>query len=152
MAAQHLVVCQHCGRQFDANRGGYYNNQTRRYTCKSCGKKLEGDARERTTGMRQSKTAMIIKLVIAALFLVSSLTGDLELGARGVGIVLAAGLAAWALVPYFSAKKAREAEAARAAADRAAAEAARMNERKKCPACGAMTKGDHCEYCGSPLK
>ena len=39
MAAKHLVVCVQCGRQFDANRGGYYNSKTRRYMCKSCGRK-----------------------------------------------------------------------------------------------------------------
>ena len=32
-----------------------------------------------------------------------------------------------------------------------AAEIARQNAPKKCPACGAMTKGDVCEYCGAAL-
>lgn len=34
--AKHLVICVDCGTQFDANRGGYYDPLTRRYTCKRC--------------------------------------------------------------------------------------------------------------------
>lgn len=149
--AKHLVTCVECGRQFDANKGGYYNKTTRRYTCKSCGKKIQGDARERTTGMRQSTGAMIAKIAVGVLFLVIAVTEEMEPSARGVGIVLAAALIAWGLVPYFKAKKAREAAAADAAAAREAAEFLRQNEKKTCPACGATTKGDACEYCGTRL-
>lgn len=149
MARKHIVVCRECGRQFDASKGGYYDKISGRYTCKSCGKKIAGDARERSTGMRQSKGAMIAKIVIGVLFLIVSLTsGELDLAARGVGIVIAAALVAWGLVPYLKAKKANEAAAARAAAE----EFARKNALRKCPACGAMTKGDVCEYCGAALK
>lgn len=148
MAQKHMVVCRECGRQFDANKGAHYDRITQRYTCRSCVKKLQGDARERSSGMRQSTGAMIAKLVIGAVFLIVALTGDLDLSARGVGIVIAAALIAWGLVPYFRAKKASDA----AAAQRAAAETARQNAPKKCQSCGAMTKGDVCEYCGAPLK
>lgn len=149
MASKHLVVCVQCGRQFDANKGSYYDPQTRRYTCKSCLKKHNGDVRERSTGMRQSKGAMIAKIAIGVIFLIVSLSsGELDAAGRGIGIVIAAALIAWALLPYFKAKKEREAAAARSAAE----EFARQNAPKKCPACGAMTKGDNCEYCGAPLK
>lgn len=153
MARKHIVVCQNCGRQFDASKGGYYNNQTRRYTCKKCGKQIKGDAREQATGMRQSMGAMIAKIAVGVMFLLVALTsGDLEGGARAVGIVMAAALIAWGLLPYFKAKKARDAAAAETAASRAAAEFARLNTPWTCPACGAKTKGDACEYCSEPKK
>lgn len=157
MARKHIVVCRECGRQFDVNRGGYYDKISGRYTCKSCGKKIAGDARERSTGMRQSKGAMIAKLAFGAIFVISAFGAFAEglkesvataIGSLLVGLVLGAALIAWALLPYFKAKKDREAAAARAAAK----DFARRNAPKKCPACGAMTKGDNCEYCGAPLK
>lgn len=148
--SKHLVVCESCGRQFDANKGGRYNKATRRYTCKSCCKQQAGDVREKSTGMRQSTGAMIAKIVIGVLFLVVGLTsGELDAGGRIVGVVIAVGLIAWALIPYFKAKKAQEAEAAQSAAARDAAEFARLNTPWTCPACGAKTKGDACEYCGA---
>ena len=57
-----------------------------------------------------------------------------------VGLILAAALIAWGLVPYFTAKKKQE-------------ELRRKEARRKkvCPACGATTRGDTCEYCGSDL-
>lgn len=149
MARKHIVVCRECGRQFDVNKGGYYDKLSGRYTCKSCGKRINGDVRERSTGMRQSKGAMIAKIAIGVIFLIVSLSsGELDAAGRAIGIVIAAALIAWALLPYFKAKKDREAAAARSAAE----EFARRNAPKKCPACGAMTKGDNCEYCGAALK
>ena len=148
MAQKHMVVCRECGRQFDANRGGYYDKTSQRYTCKSCGKKIKGDARERSTGMRQSNGAMISKLVIGVMFLIVAFTGELDLGARCIGVVIAAAMIAWGLVPYLKAKKDREA----AAAQHMAVESAKRNAPKICPACGAQTKGETCEYCGAPLK
>lgn len=157
MAQKHMVICVQCGRQFDARKGAHYDPQTRRYTCKSCVKKYNGDVRERQTGMRQSKGAMIAKLAFGAIFVISAFGAFAEglkesvataIGSLLVGLVLGAALIAWALLPYFKAKKDREAAAARAAAE----DFARRNAPKKCPACGAMTKGENCEYCGAPLK
>ena len=97
---------------------------------------------------KPTPSAMIAKIAIGVMFLAVSFTGDLEASGRAVGIVLAAALIAWGLVPYFKAKKAQEA----AAAVRVEAEIAQKNAPKKCPACGAMTKGDVCEFCGTALK
>ena len=156
--AKHLVVCQFCGRQFDANKGGYYNSTSRRYTCKSCGKKnkkerknYEADVREEKTGMRQSMGAMIAKIAIGLICIISCLSGQMEFAARLLGIVVGLALIAWGLLPWLmprlKAKKEAEAEAARQAA-----EAERLaNAPKVCPACGAHTKGQKCEYCGAPL-
>lgn len=155
--AAHWVTCVECGKRFDHSKGGYYNKYTQRYTCKSCGKKIAGDAREASTGMRQSTGAMIAKIVFGALFVISGFTTGIpamgENFASGfaallMAVILGGALIAWGLVPYFKAKKAQEAAAAR----NMAAEIARQNAPKKCPACGAMTKGDVCEFCGTALK
>ena len=155
MAQKHMVVCVECGRQFDASRGAYYDKNSRRYTCKSCLKKYNANVREKQTGMKQSMGAMIAKVAFGALFVISGFTamakqdstGD-AIGTLLVGLVIGAALIAWGLVPYLKAKKASDAAAAQAAA--AAFEL--RNAPKKCPACGAMTKGDVCEYCGAALK
>lgn len=79
---KHIVTCVKCGRQFDANEGGAYYPESRRYVCKHCVDKqkdiqkeqakarkaaereAEADERERVTGMRQSKIAMLVKIVV----------------------------------------------------------------------------------------
>ena len=157
MGRKHIVVCVECGCQFDASKGGHYDSKTRRYTCKSCCRKYNANLRERKTGMKQSMGAMIAKLAFGALFVIVAFTGGIPKFSEGVGegitfiltgLVCGAALIAWGLVPYLKAKKAIDAAAAQAAA--AAFEL--KNAPKKCPACGAMTKGDVCEYCGATLK
>ena len=74
---KHIVTCVKCGRQFDANGGGAYYPESRRYVCKRCvdkqkseqsdrekarkaeERKAEADERERVSGMRQSKAATV---------------------------------------------------------------------------------------------
>lgn len=150
MARSHYVVCLKCGKTFDANKGGYYNAGKQRYICPKCGKahnkavkaankEQAANEREQETGMRQSVGAMIAKVVAGALFLVVSFGMD-NAGEVCVGLILAAALIAWGLVPYFMAKKKQE-------------EMRRKEARRKkvCPYCGATTRGHTCEYCGSDL-
>lgn len=96
----------------------------------------------------------IAKLIIGALFFFSCFAADMELGARLFGIVLGLGLIAWGILPHvlpkLAAKKKEQEAAARAAAAAAAAEEKRLNTPWNCPSCGARTKGDACEYCGTP--
>ncbi len=152
MARQHIVTCVNCGRQFDVNKkGGFYSSTSRRYVCKSCGKKIKAeekkekrdekrasrgnssgidkakvagavaygaaagarsadaarqraDDREQKTGMRQSMGAMIAKIAIGALFVITSLTmGDAA--SIAVGMIIGIALIAWGLIPYIKAKK-----------------------------------------------
>lgn len=151
--SRHLVICKSCGKQFDANKGGRYFKDERRYMCPACysaivkrEKERAADERERATGMRQSMGAMIAKIAIGALFVLSSF-GTGEISSTLVGIVIGAALIAWGLLPYLKAKKA--AEEARNAMAAEAEKAA--NVKVKCESCGAMSSGDVCEYCGSPL-
>lgn len=148
--AKHLVKCEYCGRQFDANHGYRYNRQNRRYTCPRCVKAMQGDSRERSTGMRQIRGAMIAKIAIGALFIICGFMtpeGGWSFGYLLTALVIGGALIAWGLVPYLRAKKEASAEAeARAEALRAAEE-----EPKQCPSCGAISKGKYCEYCGSRL-
>lgn len=157
---KHIVTCVECGKQFDANQAGYYNSQNRRYYCKKCGKKYNknakahnrqvikekaaarADEREARTGMRQSMGAMIAKIAIGALFVISAF-GTGSIGGVLTGLVIGAALIAWGLIPYIKVKRheqsAREQEAASKAAP------------KKCKNCGAFSTGDFCEYCGTKL-
>lgn len=143
MASKHIVVCQNCGRQFDANRGGYYNRNTRRYTCKACGNM-------RRTGMKQSKGAMIVKIVIGVLFILAGFTSPESgwtIGYFLTALVIGGALIAWGLVPYLKPKM--ELKKQQKELDDLKAEL--YNMKKKCPSCGAMSTGDYCEYCGSKL-
>ena len=151
--SKHMVICQKCGRQFDASRGGYYDAASRRYTCKSCGKahnrtlkEAEADKREARTGMRQTQGAMIAKIVVGVICIISAFATETA-GAALVGIIVGLGVIAWGLLPWWKVKKAEKAAAAAAAAEAQA----KIDAQKVCPFCGAPTKGEVCEYCGSPL-
>lgn len=122
---KHIVTCVKCGRQFDANEGGAYYPESRRYVCKRCvdkqkseqadrekarkaeERKAEADERERVTGMRQSKAAMLVKIVVGVLFLFAavSLAVQGNISSFVCGLVIGGALVAWGLVPYLKAKK-----------------------------------------------
>lgn len=131
---KHIVTCVKCGRQFDANKGGAYYPESRRYVCKHCVDKqkdiqkeqakarkaaereaeadereAEADERERVTGMRQSKTAMLVKIVVGVLFLFAavSLAVQGNISSFVCGLVIGGALVAWGLVPYLKAKSGR---------------------------------------------
>lgn len=174
--ARHNVTCVKCGLVFDASEPGFsYDEFSRRYTCPECternriaaieyaakrkiwekeaaAEREKQEARRRrqdreaaiekkkqSAKMKQSIGAMIAKIAVGCLFLVVSFGMD-NAGEVCVGLILAAALIAWGFVPYFMAKKKQE-------------ELRRKEARRKkvCPACGATTRGDTCEYCGSDL-
>lgn len=101
--AQHLVICAECGKQFDVNKkGGYYRKSERRYICKGCARKI----RKAATGMKQTKQAMILKIVIGVIFVIMSLS--MKSASQIIaGIILGLGLIAWGYLPYYRAKKDR---------------------------------------------
>lgn len=143
MASKHIVVCQHCGRQFDANRGGYYNRSTRRYTCKACGNMAR-------TGMKQSKGAMIAKIAFGVMFILAGFVSPdsgWTIGYFLTALVIGGALIAWGIIPYLKPKMALKKQ------EKELHELRKeyYNMPKKCPSCGAMSKGDFCEYCGSEL-
>ena len=170
MAARHLVICPSCGKQFDANEGGSYDEYIRRYTCPSC--VAEQQRISRNVQIRQETVQtqevpapragrMIWKLAVGALFVIASFQfiTDVQIGPLLTGLVVGAGFIAWGLVPYLAQKKAHDASVANRAAEiRTAEERIRieteraLNAPRICPACGATTKGQKCEYCGTPLK
>jgi hypothetical protein len=110
-----------------ANDGGAYYPESRRYVCKRCvdkqkseqadrekarkaeERKAEADERERVTGMRQSKAAMLVKIVVGVLFLFAavSLAVQGNISSFVCGLVIGGALVAWGLVPYLKAKSGR---------------------------------------------
>lgn len=151
---KHMVTCTECGRRFDANWGAAYDKGSRRYVCPRCVRKHNAGVRERQTGMRQSKGAMWAKIVFGILFVCAGF-GTPEQG-WSVGyfltaLVIGGALIAWGLVPYLRARKEKK-EADAEVARRIAADAERIaNTVHTCPACGAQSKGNFCEYCGTKL-
>ena len=109
-------------------------------------------------GMRQSNGAMIVKIGMGAVFLISAFTTDWAEQSPGsalapmlLSIVFGLAFLAWGVLPWWNAKRRIAAAEAKKQAEAAAAEQARLNAPKHCPNCGAATKGETCEYCGSPL-
>lgn len=116
---KHLVSCVKCGRQFDANQKGTgYYPKSRRYECPDCverqkqaqkeaSKAAKADERERNTGMRQSKPAMIVKIAVGVLVAACSI----PLAAQGniiaflCGLCIGVALVAWGVVPYLKSKQ-----------------------------------------------
>lgn len=97
---------------------------------------------------KPSTGATIAKLAFGALFLATSFTSDgLSAGAFWVGIVFALALVAWAVIPLLQYKKAQK-EAAQAGARQIRE---KLLEPRQCLNCGATTRGEVCEYCGSRL-
>jgi hypothetical protein len=78
------------------------------------------DEREAQTGMRQSKGAMIAKIVLGGLFFAVSFDhsdGEWSIGYFLFCLILAGGMIAWGLLPYLEARrKQKEAEEAKKAA------------------------------------
>lgn len=122
--SKHYVICVKCGRKFDADEGGVYYPESHRYACKNCvdkqkakqaeaareqkaaERKAEADERERNTGMRQTKAAMLAKIIVGVLFLVCSIPfiSQGNISSFVCGLAVAAALVAWGLVPYLKAK------------------------------------------------
>ena len=116
--AKHEVTCISCGRRFDVDKeGGQYLPGERRYKCKKCvnaekaearkrSKEAAAQNRERETGTRESKTSMIIKIVIGALFVAASFTllAEGNLAAFFVGLAIGAGLIVWGGLPLYKMK------------------------------------------------
>lgn len=162
--ATRMVICVDCGRRFDAEKeGAKYIPSSRRYQCMDCAKKEETAMKQRRienagradfSGVKKQKPwALILKLFFGVLSIVSCIGADMEAGARILGIVVGLALIAWALYPFCMAKRAldqakkrQQEEIARQAAE----EEAIRNAPWTCPACGGKTKGDACEYCGTP--
>lgn len=174
MARKHMVVCSQCGRQFDANKGGYYNRQSRRYTCLQCGNRIKraanetrrarnaerrrvlADEREQRTGMRQSIGSMITKIVFGILFIYAGLTKE----ESALRIIIGVSLLAWGLIPFVKARLKQSGKRLlpsfssmkmkmRIKEDnRNIARNELRNDPWICRWCGATTSGDSCEFCG----
>ena len=109
---KHIVTCVKCGRQFDANEGGAYYPDIQKEQAKArkaAEREAEADERERVTGMRQSKTAMLVKIVVGVLFLFAAVSLAIQgnISSFVCGLVIGGALVAWGLVPYLKAKSGR---------------------------------------------
>ena len=109
-----------------------------------------------STNKKPGTGAMIAKVAFGCIFIAVGVAPDpeFEAGARAIGIILGLALIAWAVLPYIGWKKRHKAvieEIEREEQEIAEMKAALKNKPRKCPNCGATTKGTVCEYCGSAL-
>ena len=151
MARKHLVICLDCGRQFDANRGGYYIQSKNRYLCKSCGTSRKKAEKHQNRKNGQSAGAMIAKIVIGGLFVTAgfcSPEGGWTIGYFLTALLIGGGLIAWGLYPSWKKYRAMKTieEQQQVAAEM------EYNKVKHCCNCGATGTGNVCEYCGTAYK
>ena len=113
MAAKRLVICVNCGKQFDANRGGYYNKLSHRYICKSCGKQLKKQNSKSSDNSKSSLGKTIAKIAIGLLFIsigFSSPDSGWSFSYFFTAFILGAALIVWGLMPFIKAKVAEKQE------------------------------------------
>ncbi len=144
MSTKRWRYCGQCGCRFDLNRGGYYQNSTGRYVCKTCVKTVNNASVRK----HQSTGAMIAKIAFGAMFIATGFTAAKEeespLTFLLVSLIIGIALIAWALVPYFQEKKVRQQEMLEEISE----QQEEYNAPKTCKSCGATGTGDVCEYCG----
>ena len=100
--------------------------------------------------MKQSKGAMIAKIAFGVLFILAGFSSPESWWTIGyflTALVIGGALIAWGIVPYLKPKMALKKQ------EKELHELRKeyYNMAKKCPSCGAMSRGDFCEYCGSKL-
>ncbi len=148
--ADRTVHCALCGRAFDADREGYYDEAGGSWTCPQC---MWKDVPPQTRWQFGGWGKAIVKLAVGLIFLVTAFSME-ETPSMLVGLVMGLAIIAWGLIPLlrsllaFRSSQAQRQEAER---QRRAAARQRQNAVRTCPNCGASTKGPVCEYCGSPL-
>ena len=109
-----------------------------------------------STSKKPRTGVMIAKIAAGLLFIYIGIAPDpeFEAGARGVSIIIGLALIAWAYIPYRN-WKARKKEVLeqieKEEKEIAQLKEALKNRPRKCPHCGANTRGNVCEYCGSVL-
>ena len=149
MPPTHWVICKNCGRKFDVGKkGGYYDGS--RYVCKSCGKLVKKQVKEREddTNPKNNDTwfKRNWKILFGIIFLIGGL-GNIGQDWRAAifGTIIGAGLTYFHFYPQI---KARNQEKEQIETELRV----RAEEIKKCKTCGARTKGTYCEFCGTKLE
>lgn len=167
MSPTHWVVCKSCGRKFDiAKKGGVYDGS--RYYCKPCAKEIQQMIRANRANTASTDEADSLisnrdpfgatkqkpwfsrnwKIVIGIFFLIGGIgliEDDIQIAL--FWILLGAGLMFLQFLPKIKSIRYEKFQNSQKEAEiREKAEAPKF-----CRKCGAKTKGDFCEYCGSKL-
>ena len=107
--AKHEVACYDCGRMFDVEaEGGMYLQRQRRYLCPSC--MVAREERQKAAAEKKLRRAMIWKVIVGVIFLVTAFTGNPGTTSRGLfifsGLLIGGGFLAWGLIPYLRHRRA----------------------------------------------
>ncbi len=143
---KHMLTCAECGKAFNAAYGSFFDPVTHQYTCPNCAARLRRGSRVKMP----RAGGMVAKLAAAVLFAVVAVSPSesWSVDYMIISLAIAAAFAAWALIPYFRARREQKLEADYINRQRFEI----FSEPKICPACGAPSKGRICEYCGTPLQ
>lgn len=94
----------------------------------------------------------VAKVAIGVAFIATGFTNlDRGIGFLGVALVIGGALIAWGVIPHIQYRQALEAAEEQQRLEEEQARQVELNKVKKCPACGARSQGERCEYCGHPL-
>lgn len=140
------AVCGICGRALGTleRRLSYGRDGAR--MCRACCDRIcaEAGVASRIKASTAGKTA--VKLLFGILF-VATCPGQSSIGAGITAIVIGAALIAWALVPAWWYRTNCDAVVACELGRKTAS----ASETRRCGACGGVSSGGTCDYCGSPL-
>lgn len=140
------VKCSVCGRTLGALERRLSYKQGGASVCPACYSRIcaEGGIPTRFKVPTTGKTAA--KLLFGIMF-VATCPGQSSVGAGITAIAIGAALIAWAIVPVWWYRTNCDAVVARklGMAEKASC------EKRRCRACGGVSAGATCEYCGSPL-
>lgn len=164
MAKRRMVTCMRCGAQFRPGKIIYhYDAKARRYICNSCYRYEQRGNRSFIDKYKQQSAAspigqpvwaFVVKLLLGLVYFFSSFSDSAPETynvSKTFLLILGVVFLVWAIVPIFVAR-ARKAERQAAIENQIRVEVERIeNEPKRCPSCGAVTKGNVCEYCGTEL-
>ena len=140
------VECGVCGRSLGLLEQRLSYKQDGTSVCPACYSRIcaEGGISTRFKVPTVGKTAA--KLLFGVLF-VATCPGQSSVGAGITAIVIGFALIAWALVPVWWYRTNCDAVVAQKLGEANEASSRRI----RCRACGGVSSGPSCEYCGSPL-
>lgn len=143
------VICVKCGRRFTPGIIYHYDSKSRRYTCNSCYNGKSGRQPARLFG--QKAWAFVLKVFFGLMFILVAFSPDKAredwLSTSIFAAVIGLAIFAWAAIPALKQRQIRKEAVEYAESLRHQIE----NQVVVCPHCGARTKGNICEYCGSKL-
>ena len=147
-----LVRCSICGKGFNFDAGGKYDDKTGRFICPDCVSEASPSRKQK---LRPRIGSTITKLIFSFIFIAFSIEeGFADPGNMAFGLAIGLPLLLWAAVPWLLYRKdlQRQEEFEKRLFEEKQRLRREFDEQPRiCPGCGATTRGKVCEYCGTKL-